>query len=91
MRITTLYPTGRYALFPFLLQYKNGYVLDIKMISTAKTVKKTPVYGTVDDSTGLKYYYRSSYPLNYRVVETFDSEKDAAAAGYMPTKALNQK
>lgn len=67
-------------------QFYNNYAF-----SSGRIVKKNVVYGTVDDRTGLKYYYRSSYPLNYRVQETFTSEKDAAAAGYMPTNTLNKK
>lgn len=67
-------------------QFYNNYAF-----GSGRLVKKDVVYGTIDDSTGLKYYYPSSYPLNYRVIETFDSEKDAAAAGYMPTMALNKK
>lgn len=66
-------------------QFYNNYAF-----GSGRIVHKNVVYGTIDERTGLKYYYRSNYPLNYRIQETFSSEKDAAAAGYMPTGSLNK-
>lgn len=44
---------------------------------------KTPVYfGSVDSSTGLKYYYRNTCSFPYDVQEAFSNRKEAAAAGY---------
>jgi len=67
-------------------QFYNNYAF-----GSGRIVKKNVVYGAIDESTGLKYYYRSNYPLNMRVEETFASKKDAAAAGYMPAKGLNTR
>ena len=67
-------------------QFYNNYAF-----GSGRILKKNVVYGAVDESTGLKYYYRSNYHLNLRVQETFTSEKDAAAAGYMPTDSLNKR
>lgn len=61
-------------------RYYNNYAF-----GGGRLVKKPVVYGVIDDNTGIKYYYREACGwVDYRVIETFGSEKDAAAAGYFP-------
>lgn len=65
-------------------QFYNSYAF-----GSGRLVRNESIIGAVDDATGMKYYYRSSCSFPYRAEETFDSEKDAAAAGYFPKECVN--
>lgn len=66
-------------------QFYNNYAF-----GSGRLVRKTDIYGAVDDSTGYKYYFRSSCNYPYRIEETFESEKLAASAGYYPLECFNR-
>ncbi|MDO3412850.1 hypothetical protein QWJ34_23995 [Saccharibacillus sp. CPCC 101409] len=53
---------------------------------SGRLVKKKLLYGSVDPATGIKYYSRYPAELPSKVEETFDSEKEAARAGYFPIR-----
>lgn len=64
-------------------QFYNNYAF-----GGGRLVKKTVINGGVDERTGMKYYYQSGCNYPYRVEETFDSVRDAAAAGYYPRECV---
>ncbi|WP_037288762.1 hypothetical protein [Saccharibacillus sacchari] len=48
--------------------------------------KKKVIYGSVDPSTGIRYYSRDPAQLPAKVEERFENEKDAARSGYFPVR-----
>ncbi|CAM3967842.1 hypothetical protein [Saccharibacillus endophyticus] len=48
--------------------------------------KKKVIYGSVDPSTGIRYYSRDPARLPAKVEERFENEKDAARSGYFPVR-----
>ncbi|MFB4321663.1 hypothetical protein RB298_04900 [Priestia sp. BR_2] len=65
-------------------RYYNNYAF-----GGGRLVKKPVIYGSVDQQTGIRYYYRDSCSYPYRIEEAFSSEKEAAAAGYFPKECFN--
>lgn len=51
-----------------------------------RLVRKKAVYGSIDPASGIRYYSRHAQELPAKIEETFDSEKDAALAGYFPIR-----
>ncbi|MFD1130676.1 hypothetical protein [Paenibacillus sp. PDC88] len=66
-------------------QFYNNYAF-----GGGRLVKSPVIYGAVDPSTGLKYYYRESCSFQYRIEQAFSSEKEAAMKGYFPKVCTNQ-
>lgn len=64
-------------------QFYNNYAF-----GGGRLVKKTVIYGGIDEATGFKYYYQEGCGYSYRIEETFDSRKDAAEAGYFPKECV---
>jgi hypothetical protein len=62
--------------------YYNNYAL-----GGSRIVKTPPIYGTT--LNGFKYYYRATCGFNYTTQETFTTEREAAAAGYLPLSCAN--
>lgn len=65
-------------------QVYNNYAF-----ASGRLVRKQPIVGAVDPATGMKYYYYRSCGFPYQEEITFDSAKDAAAAGYFPKECVN--
>lgn len=67
-------------------QFYNNYAF-----GSGRLIKNPVIIGGIDEETGLKYYYRNTCNFPYKEEENFDSEKDAAAAGYFPKGCTNRE
>lgn len=67
---------------PIGVHYYNNYAF-----GGGRLVKRPVVYGAIRD--GIRIYYRSRCGEREAVVETFASEKEAAAQGYFPRPCPN--
>ncbi|AZH29785.1 hypothetical protein [Paenibacillus sp. M-152] len=54
-----------------------------------RVVRKRSIIGGIEPGTGMKYFYRDSYPAPFQAIERFMDEKSAAAAGYFEYKYHN--
>ncbi|MDQ0087768.1 hypothetical protein J2T12_001174 [Paenibacillus anaericanus] len=66
-------------------RYYNNYAL-----GGGRLIKRYPVIGGNDESTGIKYFYREDCSAPYKMEEVFVSERDAAAKGYFEAPCKRQ-
>jgi hypothetical protein len=66
---------------------KGGHYYNNYALGGGRLVKRPVVYGAIRD--GIRIYYRSRCGEQRTIVETFASEKEAAAQGYFPRPCQN--
>lgn len=66
-------------------QYYNNY-----SFGGGRLIKRKVIYGGVDLSSGIKYYYRESCKGSYKLEEVFTNEREAAVRGYFEAPCLTK-